>query len=187
MSCSDGMYLMVKFGVRSLIAVGLLAATVVVGGVGPASATGLDGTCVASITLNFSPPATDAPSPGPASTSTGSGTISTCVFTGGGATSGTFTYTLTGNLTCLSASNIAGTLDISWADATQSHATVTGLVTSLGSAGGAAGLSATIATGRFAGDTITIANIRDPLALLECLISGLAQATGITSLTFTQP
>lgn len=43
-----------------------------------------------------------------------------------------------------------------------SHAAFTGLVTTLGSTGGAAGLTATITTGRFTGDTITIANLRDP-------------------------
>ena len=57
----------------------------------------------------------------------------------------------------------------------------------LGSAGGAAALTATITAGRFTGDQVTIANIRDPLALLTCLTTGLSTATGITSLTFTQP
>jgi hypothetical protein len=32
-----------------------------------------------------------------------------------------------------------------------------------------------------------IANLRDPLTLTACLTTGLAQATGTTSLTFTQP
>ena len=120
-----------------------------------AHAAAVDGTCVATITLNFSPPATEPlppPATGPFTTSTGSGTISTCVVS----------------------------------DGSTSYATVTGLVTSLGSVGGAAGLSATITAGRFAADTITIANVRDPLALLACLTTGLAQATGVTSLAFTQ-
>jgi hypothetical protein len=139
--------------------------------------------------LNFSPPATEPlppPATGPLTTSTGTGTITTCVVSDGGATTGTFTYNLTGNLTCLSAENITGTLQIDWADGTTSQATVTGLVTSLGSAGGAAGLSAAITTGRFATDQITIANVRDPLALLACLTTGLTEATGVTSLTITQ-
>jgi hypothetical protein len=154
----------------------------------PASAATLDGTCLASITLNFSPPATQPlpPNPGPASTATGSGAITGCVFPGGGATTGTFSYTLTGNLTCTSAQNVTGTLDITWADSSSSHATVTGL-TNLGSVGGTAGLSATITSGRFNGDQILIANLRDPLALIACLTTGLAQASGTTSLTFTQP
>jgi hypothetical protein len=58
-------------------------------------------------------------------------------------------------------------------------------VPGLGAAGGAAGLSATITTGRFSGDQVTIVNVRNPLAILTCLTTGLATATGITRLTFT--
>lgn len=158
-------------------------------GAAPANAAVLDGTCVASITLNFTPPATQPlpPNPGPASTSTGGGTITGCVFPGGGATTGTLSYTLTGNLTCTSAQNVTGTLDITWADTSHSHATVTNLLLNLGSIGGTAGLSATVTSGRFNGDQIVIANLRDPLALIACLTTGLAHATGTTNLTFTQP
>lgn len=177
----------VRTRIRAALTALLLLLASLIASTTPAHAVSVDGTCVASITLNFTPPATLATPPGPAGTSTGSGTISTCVVTGGGATTGTFTYALTGNLTCLSASNIAGTLDITWTGGVTSHAGVTGLVTTLGSVGGAAGLAATITTGRFAGDAITIANIRDPLALLACLTTGLSQATGVTSLTFTNP
>jgi hypothetical protein len=154
----------------------------------PASAAVLDGTCVASITLDFTPPATQPlpPNPAPAATSTGTGTITACAFPGGGATTGTLNYALAGNLTCTSAQNVTGTLDITWSDSSQTHATVTGLV-SVGSIGGTAGLSASITSGRFAGDHVLIANLRDPLALIACLTTGLAQASGTTSLTFTQP
>jgi hypothetical protein len=172
------------------LAVVLFAAAVTLtGGAIPAGAAVLDGTCVASITLNFTPPATQPlpPSAGPASTSTGTGTITTCVFPGGGATTGALSYSLAGNLTCTSAQNITGSLDIAWSDATHTHASVTGLLMSLGSIGGTAGLSATITSGRFTGDQILIANLRDPLALIACLTTGLSQATGTTSLTFTQP
>ena len=164
------------------------AAVLAAASAAPATAAVLDGTCVASITLNFSPPATQPlpPDPGPASTSTGTGTITTCVFPGGGATTGTFSYALTGNLTCTSAQNVTGALDITWSDASQTHATVNGLLP-VGSVGGTAGLSATVTAGRFDGGRITIANLRDPLALITCLGSGLAQASGTTSLTFTQP
>gem|GEM_PF-1783818 len=164
------------------------AAMSLAAGAVPANAAVLDGTCVASITLNFTPPATQPlpPNPAPAATSTGTGTITTCVFPGGGATTGTFTYTLTGYLTCTSAQNVTGTLDIAWSDHSQTHATVTGLL-SVGSVGGTAGLSATVTSGRFHGDQILIANLRDPLALTACLTTGLAQASGTTSLTFTQP
>jgi hypothetical protein len=48
-------------------------------------------------------------------------------------------FSLTGNLTCLSAANITGTLDIAWTGGAASRASVTGLVNSLGSVGGAAG------------------------------------------------
>ena len=172
-----------------------LALTMLVGvalasaaGAPSASAAVLDGTCVASVTLDFSPAATQPlpPNPGPATTATGTGTITSCVFPGGGATAGTFSYSLTGNLTCLSAQNVTGTLDIAWSNGSQSHATVTGLL-SVGSVGGTAGLSAAITSGRFAGDQVLIANLRNPLALITCLTSGLAQASGTTSLTFTGP
>jgi hypothetical protein len=172
---------------RAAFAALLIATASLIAGSTPAHALSLDATCLGSVTLNFTPPATLSAPPGPATTSTGTGTISACVVTDGGATTGNFIYTLTGNLTCLTAQNITGTLDIAWSSGATSHATVTGLVTSLGSAGGAAGLSATITTGRFSTDTITIANVRDPLALIACLTTGLAQATGTTSLTFTNP
>jgi hypothetical protein len=165
----------------------LLLTALPVTGAGPAHAATVDGTCAASITLNFSPAVSGLtlPAPAPVTTSTGSGTITTCVLPGGGATTGTFTYTLTGNLTCVTAQNVTGTLVITWSDGTQSTSTVTSLVPTLGGAGGAVGLAATITTGRFTGDQITIANVRNPLALLTCLTTGLSTATGITSLTFT--
>jgi hypothetical protein len=175
--------------IRAALTAPLMLTAILLAGAAPSHAAVVDGTCVASITLNFSPPATEPlpPSPGPASTATGNGTITACVVTDGGATTGTFTYQLQGNLTCTSSQNVTGTLDIDWADGSRSHATVTSLLINLGSVGGTAGLSATITTGRFTGDMITIANLRDPLALIACLTTGLAQATGITSLTFTQP
>lgn len=171
----------------ALLAVLVMVAASLAAAATPSGAALLDGTCTASITLNFSPPATQPlpPTPGPASVATGSGTITLCLFPGGGATTGTFSYALTGNLTCTSAQNVSGTLDIAWSDTSQTHATVTGLVPTLGSLGGTAGLTATVTSGRFNGDQILIANLRDPLALLACLTTGLAQAAGITSLTFT--
>ena len=153
-------------------------------GVPSAHADVVDGTCVADVIINFNPPAKLTPAQ--FSTATGTGTITTCLVSDGGATSGTFTYTLTGDLTCTSAENVTGTLDVNWTDNTHSHATVTNLLLNLGSVGGTAGLNATITTGRFAGDHILIANLRNPLALIHCLTTGLAQATGVTSMTFTQ-
>jgi len=166
----------------------LLTLITVILGAAPAQAVGLDGTCVATVTFSFIPPATQPlpPAPGPYSSSTGSGIITGCVMLAAGATTGTFTYALQGNLTCTSAQNVTGTLDIAWADASTSHATVTGL-TNLGSVGGTAGLTADITSGRFDGDQIAIANLRDPLALLTCLTTGLAQASGTTSLTLIDP
>jgi hypothetical protein len=172
-----------------LTGIGFLTLASLAMGAAPANAATVDGTCVASVTLNFTPPATETlpPGAGPTTTATGAGTISTCAFPGGGATTGTFSYTLTGNLTCTTAQNVTGTLAIAWSDGSSSPATVTSLVPGLGGAGGAVGLAATITSGRFVGDQVTIANIRDPLALITCLTTGLATATGTTSLTFTQP
>jgi hypothetical protein len=34
---------------------------------------------------------------------------------------------------------------------------------------------------------LQIINLRDPLALIRCVLTGLSQAKGTTSLTFTQP
>ena len=166
----------------------LLLATAVVCCASPASAQ-LDATCVASITLNFNPPARLVlpPAPAPHSTATGGGTITNCVALDEGPTAGTFTFSLEGDLTCTSTANIAGTVDIAWANNTVSYADITTLALNLGSLGGAAGLTATVTSGRFAGDQLQIVNIRDPLALLHCLLNGLSQATGTTSLTFTQP
>ena len=157
----------------ALLTVLLMAATALAAAA-PVGAAVVDGTCVASITLNFSPPATQPlpPNPTPAATSTGGGTIALCLFPGGGATTGTFTYALAGNLTCTSAQNVTGTLDIASSNATQTHATVTSLLLSLGSLGGTAGLSATVTSGRFLGDTIMIANLRAHLALIVCLTTG---------------
>lgn len=172
---------------RGVLTALMTLTTLLIPGVASAHADVVDGTCVATVTLNFDPPATQPLplTPAPHATSTGSGTITTCVVSDGGATSGTFTYSLEGNLTCTSAQNVTGTLDVDWADNTHSHATVTSLLPNLGSIGGTAGLTATITTGRFNGDHILIANLRDPTALLACLTTGLKHATGVTSMTFT--
>ena len=149
----------------------------------------IDALCTASVTLNFDPPARVVlpPAPAPHTTSTGGGTITECVVFDGGPTTGTFTFELEGEMTCSSAENVEGTLDIVWADNTESHTEVTTLVLNLGSAGGAAGLTADVISGRFAGEQLQITNLRDPLALIRCLLTGLSQAKGNTILTFTQP
>jgi hypothetical protein len=154
----------------------------------PASAQ-LDASCVGSITINFDPPARIMlpPAPAPHTTATASGTITACVVSDAGPTTGTFTVSVEGDMTCTSTENIVGTLDIAWSDNTESHAELTTFVLDLGSVGGAAGLTATITSGRFAGDDLRIINLRDPKALLRCVLHGLSQATGTTSLTFTQP
>jgi hypothetical protein len=165
-----------------------LALLIICAGAAPAAAQ-LDASCVGSVTLNFAPPAMLVlpPAPAPHATATGGGTISGCVVLDQGSTTGTFTFSLEGDMTCTSAENIVGTVDVVWSDNTESHAEVTTFVLDLGSVGGAAGLTATITSGRFAGDDLRIANIRDPKALLRCVLNGLSQATGTTSLTFTQP
>lgn len=173
---------------RFLVAWTLVLATALVWCASPASAQ-IDALCTASLTLNFDPPARLVlpPTPAPHSTSTGGGTITNCVVFDGGPTTGTFTFALEGDLTCTSAENIVGTVDITWADSTESSAEITTLVLGLGSVGGAAGLTATVTSGRFAGEQLQIVNLRDPLALIRCVLTGLSQATGTTSLTFTQP
>ncbi|MES1244763.1 MAG: hypothetical protein ABUT39_24360 [Acidobacteriota bacterium] len=172
---------------RAQLTSALLAAAVI-WCASPASAQ-LDATCVASMTINFDPPAMIVlpPNPAPLTTGTGGGTITGCVVSDQGPTTGTFTFELEGNMTCTSTENIVGTVDIVWSDNTESHAEVTTFVLDLGSAGGAAGLTATVVSGRFAGDDLRIVNLRDPRALLRCVLHGLSQATGTTSLTFTQP
>jgi hypothetical protein len=96
---------MKRFAVLAGIVLGTLTSLTV--GAVPASAATVDGTCVANVTLDFVPPDTQPlpPNAGPATTSTGTGTISTCVLPGGGASTGTFSYILTGNLTCTTAQN----------------------------------------------------------------------------------
>jgi hypothetical protein len=154
----------------------------------PASAQ-IDALCTASITMSFDPPARIVlpPTPAPHSTATGVGTITNCTVFDGGSTTGTFTYALEGDLTCSSAENVVGTVNIVWADNTESDAEITTLVLDLGSVGGAAGLTATVTSGRFAGEQLQIVNLRDPLALIRCVLTGLSQAQGTTSLIFTQP
>ena len=166
----------------------LLLVTAVVLCASPAAAQ-LDATCVASITINYDPPARLVlpPAPAPHTTAIGGGTITNCVVTDGGPTTGTFTFSLEGDMTCTSTTNITGTLDIVWADNTVSYTEITSLVPALSSVGGAAGLTATVTSGRFAGEQLQVVNVRDPQALLKCLLSGLSQATAITSLTITQP
>ncbi|HSS78400.1 MAG TPA: hypothetical protein VLV54_16860 [Thermoanaerobaculia bacterium] len=166
----------------------LLLITAMVWCASPASAQ-VDALCAASITLNFDPPARLVlpPAPAPHTTATGGGTITACVVLDGGPTAGTFTFSLEGDMTCTSTENIVGTLDVVWADNTESHTEVSNLLPVLGSAGGAAGLTATVTSGRFAGDQLLINNVRDPLALIRCVSTGLSQAKGTTVLTFTQP
>ena len=166
----------------------LLLATALVWCASPASAQ-IDALCTASITLNFDPPARIVlpPAPAPHTTATGGGTITNCTVFDGGSTTGTFTFLLEGDMTCTSTENIVGTLDVVWADNTVSYAEVTTFVVNLGSVGGAAGLTANVTSGRFADDQLQINNVRDPLALIRCVLTGMSQAKGTTALTFTQP
>ena len=85
---------------RGVLTALMTLTTLLIPGVASAHADVVDGTCVATVTLNFDPPAKQPLplTPAPHATSTGSGTITTCVVSDGGATSGTFTYSLEGNL-----------------------------------------------------------------------------------------
>src|SRR6185295_14886977 len=140
---------------RAHLTFALLLVTALVWCASPASAQ-LDASCAASITLNFNPPARLVlpPTPAPHTTATGGGTITNCVVLDGGPTTGTFTFSLEGNMTCTSTENIVGTLDVVWADNTVSYTEITALAINLGSVGGAAGLTATVTSGRFAGDEL---------------------------------
>lgn len=168
----------------------LITALAIAGASAPAHAASADTTCITTVTISYNPPVTQPvpPASGPQTTITGSGTIITCVVTDGGATTGTFSYQLTvSSLTCTSAGTGTGTLSITWADGTSSYATLTNLLPISGAIGGIGGISGTVNSGRFTSDTATIATLRSPLALLTCLSTGLSQATGTVSLTFTQP
>jgi hypothetical protein len=181
-----------RFHIRKsdvVLTLSLTAASLGVAEVASAQAPVLDATCTASIVLNFSPPAMLVlpPNPLPFTTVTGGGTITNCVALNGGPTTGTISYSLDGNLSCISAENADGTLDIVWSDNTHSYADVTSLLLGLSSVGGSAGLTATVTSGRFAGDQLHIVNVRNPLALVSCVFTGLSQTSGTTSLTFVQP
>jgi hypothetical protein len=173
---------------RFLVTWTLLLATAMIWCASPASAQ-IDAVCTGSVTLNYNPPASNVlpPATPPHTIATGGGTITNCVAFDGGLTTGTFTVSLEGEMTCTSAQNVAGTLDIVWSDSTVSYAEVSTLLPVLSSVGGAAGLTATVTSGRFAGQQLQINNVRDPLALLRCTLNGMPQATGTTILTFTQP
>ena len=146
----------------------LLLAMAMVWCASPASAQ-IDALCTASMTMNFDPPATFVlpPAPAPHTIGTGGGPITNCTVFDQGPTTGTFTFELEGDMTCTSTDNVFGTLDIVWADNTESHADVTTLVLNFGSVGGAAGITATVTSGRFAGHQLQINNLRDPLALIR--------------------
>ena len=149
----------------------------------------VDATCVATITMSFDPPVSQPipPSTGPQTIVAGTGTVPLCTVTDNGATSGTVEYSIGGNLTCTSSQNADGTIHFSWADGLHSAGHVSELLDNGPGAGGAAALQATIDEGRFAGDTLVIANLRNPSALLTCLTCGLDETSGTTSLTFTHP
>ncbi len=170
------------------LALVLTLATAGITGRAAAQAPSVDATCTGALTMNFSPPVMFLlpPATGPFSVVTGTGTITTCVALDNGPTTGTFTYQVSGTLTCTSAGTSTGTLDIVWADASQSHVELTNLLLGFTSAGGAAGLTGTVTSGRFVGDQLQVVNVRNPLAYLHCLLTGLSQTTGTPTLIFTQ-
>jgi hypothetical protein len=42
-----------------------------------------------------------------------------------------------------------------------------------------------VTSGRFAGDQLQVVNVRNPLAYLHCVLTGLSQTTGTPTLIFT--
>jgi hypothetical protein len=173
-------------GARTGLALVLALAMAGITGAAAAQTPSVDATCVGSLTMSFSPPVAFLlpPATGPFTVVTGTGSITTCVALDGGPTTGTFSYQVQGNLTCTSAGTATGTLDIEWADDSESHVELTNLLLGLTSVGGAAGLTGTVTSGRFAGDQLQVANVRNPLAYLHCLLTGLSQTTGTPTLIF---
>ena len=171
-------------GARTGLALVLALATA---GIAAAQEAAVDATCAGSLTMNFSPPVAFLlpPATGPFTVVTGTGSITTCVALDEGATTGTFAYQVQGHLTCTSAGTATGTLDIEWADETESHVELTNLLLGFTSVGGAAGLTGTVTSGRFAGDQLQVVNVRNPLAYLYCVLTGLSQTTGTPTLIFT--
>ena len=163
-----------------------LATTAGITGAAAAQTPTVDATCTGSLTMNFSPPVAFLlpPATGPFTVASGTGTITTCVALDEGPTTGTLAYQLTGHLTCTSAGTATGTLDIEWADHSGSHVELSNLLLGFTSAGGAAGLTGTVTSGRFAGDQLQVANVRNPLAYLHCVLTGLSQTTGTPTLLF---
>ncbi len=174
-------------GARTGLILMLTLATAGITGAAAAQTPTVDATCTGSLTMNFSPPVAFLlpPATGPFTVVTGTGTITTCVALDEGPTTGTFAYQLTGHLTCTSAGTATGTLDIEWADHSGSHVELSNLLLGFSSAGGAAGLTGTVTSGRFAGDQLQVANVRNPLAYLHCVLTGLSQTTGTPTLVFT--
>jgi hypothetical protein len=176
-------------GARMGLALVLALATAGITGTAAAQEPAVDATCAGSLTMSFSPPVAFLlpPATGPFTVVTGTGSITTCLALGGGPTTGTFAYQVQGNLTCTSAGTATGTLDIEWADDTESHVVLTNLLLGFTSVGGAAGLTGTVTSGRFAGDQLQVVNVRNPLAYLHCVLTGLSQTTGTPTLIFTNP
>jgi hypothetical protein len=174
-------------GARTGLALVLALATAGITGTAAAQEAAVDATCIGSLTMSFSPPVAFLlpPATGPFTVVTGTGSITTCVALDDGPTTGTFAYQVQGNLTCTSAGTATGTLDIEWADETESHVELTNLLLGFTSVGGAAGLTGTVTSGRFAGDQLQVVNVRNPLAYLHCVLTGLSQTTGTPTLIFT--
>jgi hypothetical protein len=107
------------------------------------------------------------------------GTLSPCL--SAQVTSGTMATSATGTLSCLSGA-FSGTLNFDWVTSSGGHAV--SVVTLTGqTAGGsllAAGLTGTVTSGLFVGDSYAATFAANPLALLNCALPG-----GMTSITGT--
>ncbi len=174
-------------GARTGLALVLALATAGITDVATAQEPVVGATCAGSLTMSFSPPVAFLlpPAQGPFTVVTGTGSLTTCVALDDGPTTGTFAYQVSGHLTCTSAGTATGTLDIVWADDSESHVELTNLLLGFTSAAGAAGLTGTVTSGRFAGDQLQVVNVRNPVAYLHCVLTGLSQTTGTPTLIFT--
>jgi hypothetical protein len=165
----------------------LAAATVACVAAAPPAAAAtevLDAACQHNASVTYSPGLTLTPRPVEAHAT---GTLSPCVSTQ--VTSGTMSTMATGTLSCLNG-GFAGSLTFAWV--TPSGGDATSVVTLSGqTAGGsllAVGLTGTVTSGLFAGDSYAATFAADPLALLGCVTpAGMTSIMGTGTSTFVHP
>lgn len=126
----------------------------------------VDATCTHTASFAFTPGLGLAPKP---TTFVASGSVATCVSSQ--VTSGTLSGGGSGNLSCLGGA-ASGTLVLTWTTptGTTAQSVVTLDATSAGLIG--AGLSGTVTSGLFLGDTYTVTFAVNPLQVVRCVLPG---------------